>query len=264
MDVKYRKVKLFYIFSLFVITIGSPINQLTTIGNHRSDTDGELFVKRIVDGEKFSNKPSYLLFTAPYRLCKGGCNSTDNFVFAFPLYIGNKGKVTYQNMYRKDYKNVYSKNVNAPFRKKTKRKPITPCPTLKLEVTNNVHSEQIPENSNTLKATNMIVEMDETSILINFENTTSLSSITKTDSNTVITTESMITTTKHSKHSNTAYENTMCPKISSRNCKKRKPSTNEQTIYNDDVKINDYKVVKNDVNKILRNEEVYLNFYELS
>lgn len=70
------------------------------------------------------------MFTAPYRLCEGGCKSDmNNFVMAFPLFVGAKGKAAYKNSYKRDHWKIHSRKPNAPFREKPTRAPVTPCPT---------------------------------------------------------------------------------------------------------------------------------------
>ncbi|KAL0852240.1 hypothetical protein ABMA28_000458 [Loxostege sticticalis] len=78
---------------------------------------------------KITDRPEYLVFTAPYRLCKGGCPKDRNFVLSFPLYVGTRGRAAYQSTYHRDATKVHSNRPNAPFRKRTTRAPTTPCPT---------------------------------------------------------------------------------------------------------------------------------------
>ncbi|XP_031767444.1 uncharacterized protein LOC116413291 isoform X1 [Galleria mellonella] len=298
-----KQVNILYFFCSFaLITKGVSLNKPTAVGD-QGDTDGELYVKRIINGEKISDKPSYLLFTAPYRLCKGGCNTTDNFVFAFPLHIGKKGKETYRNLYSKDFKSIHSTKLNAPFRKKTTREPITPCPTLKIEVTNTISPVLIPEYASITTTPKIDVDDNVTTDFIknftkqkrerSFENTRSITntkidiglttitySVTTTmkpttenglqNSTTVtIATETKFDTnattnfvTNNTNHTNYNFDSTKCPKVSPRICNKRKKLNKFTPDYDDVVTGEDYKV--SDVNEILKENEDYLNSYELS
>lgn len=78
---------------------------------------------------EITDRPEYLVFTAPYRLCEGGCPKDRNFVLSFPLYVGTRGRAAYQSTYHRDATKVHSNRPNAPFRKRTTRAPTTPCPT---------------------------------------------------------------------------------------------------------------------------------------
>lgn len=85
---------------------------------------------------EITNRPGLLLFTAPYKLCEGGCkdSKSDNFVISFPLFIGKTGKKFYQDLYNRDFKNIHDEGSNAPFKKRTFKTPFTTsttvtCPT---------------------------------------------------------------------------------------------------------------------------------------
>lgn len=69
------------------------------------------------------------MFTAPYRLCEGGCKGENNFAMVFPLFIGKKGKIAYQSIYPRDYSTA--KNKNPPFKPLQTRLPYTTCSPFK-------------------------------------------------------------------------------------------------------------------------------------
>lgn len=65
-----------------------------------------------------------LMFTAPYKLCEGGCDQEQkNFVISFPLFIGKGAKEAYKKNYDRDYKKIHFLNKNAPFKFRTTRTP---------------------------------------------------------------------------------------------------------------------------------------------
>lgn len=79
---------------------------------------------------EISDNPGYLLFTAPYKLCEGGCEDKDNnFAMVFPIYVGQKGKDKYKELYERDYKNIHSTKPDSPFKKRPTKKLFTLCPS---------------------------------------------------------------------------------------------------------------------------------------
>ncbi|CAH2103783.1 unnamed protein product [Euphydryas editha] len=91
------------------------------------------FKKYIQSGHLFlepKDRPENLLFTAPFRICKGQCKTNvSNYFMQFPIYIGLKGnKKNYQNLYPRDHENIHSTRENAPFRKSSTRVPYILCP----------------------------------------------------------------------------------------------------------------------------------------
>ncbi|XP_063394017.1 uncharacterized protein LOC134679103 [Cydia fagiglandana] len=88
-------------------------------------TDGELYLKKLHNKENIASSPAYLLFTAPYKICEGGCNygNDTNFAMAFPLFIGNYRKRGYGEIYPND-----TRSPDETFRKtRSTRPPFTTC-----------------------------------------------------------------------------------------------------------------------------------------
>ncbi|XP_063633759.1 uncharacterized protein LOC134804580 isoform X2 [Cydia splendana] len=88
-------------------------------------TDGELYLKKLHNKENIASSPAYLLFTAPYRICEGGCNygNDTNFAMAFPLFIGNYRERAYREIYPND-----TRDPDETFRRtRSTRPPFTTC-----------------------------------------------------------------------------------------------------------------------------------------
>ncbi|KAG6457950.1 hypothetical protein O3G_MSEX010582 [Manduca sexta] len=130
--VKFVHLNIFIVFSSFpFILADTKQNNSTAVDIDLGLTDGEEFVKKIVRGDKVTPRPEYLIFTAPYRLCEGGCKDNSNFAMAFPLYIGMKGRQSYKSLYPRDFSKVHYMRPNAPFKRKTTKYPFTLCATNK-------------------------------------------------------------------------------------------------------------------------------------
>ncbi|CAH4038926.1 unnamed protein product [Pieris brassicae] len=63
-----------------------------------------------------------LFFTAPYKICAGGCKNEQNFHMIFPLYVGKSANKRYKEIYSRDYKKIYTGRSDVPFKKSTTRK----------------------------------------------------------------------------------------------------------------------------------------------
>lgn len=93
------------------------------------------------------------MFTAPYKLCDGGCNGSQNFGMAFPVYMGTQAKKRYKKMYSRDYMKMLLNSPNAPFRKKKTRTPTTPCVKVIMNIGYLAQSPQ-PEQNCTIPTDN--------------------------------------------------------------------------------------------------------------
>ncbi|CAK1554137.1 unnamed protein product [Leptosia nina] len=95
-----------------------------------------------------------LYFTAPYKICAGGCGSEEqNFHMVFPLYVGRVAKRKYTDKYSRDYKNIHSKKPDAPFKRSTTPKvwtlapectTVAEKPTTDKNISNEVHDVEPP------------------------------------------------------------------------------------------------------------------------
>ncbi|XP_075990960.1 uncharacterized protein LOC142986376 isoform X1 [Anticarsia gemmatalis] len=146
--------KIFTVFSLFPLIIGRGSgNRIASVGIDQNVADGNQFIKRIFHGSERSERPGILMFTAPYKLCEGGCTGSDveDLAMKFPLYIGKKGRTKYKEIYPRDHSIKHHNNTGAPFTKKLKNKPKAPCNLSVVVVTVTVHVTT-PETTTTTKA----------------------------------------------------------------------------------------------------------------
>lgn len=108
-------------------------------------------------------RPQYLLFTAPYKICEGGCsNNEDNFVMEFPLFIGKKGLAKYTDFYRRDHQTIHSGRPNAPIKKRPTKKLFTLCPSYKFTTSTIENSEPSSEALTTQDADTVTEESSTT------------------------------------------------------------------------------------------------------
>lgn len=85
--------------------------------------------KKIVLG--IAKSPAIIMFTAPYKLCEGGCNGTDegNIILQFPLFVGKRGRDAYKRIFHRDSEKLYSKDGGMPKKVETNgmKATTTPC-----------------------------------------------------------------------------------------------------------------------------------------
>ncbi|XP_046977530.1 uncharacterized protein LOC124543374 isoform X1 [Vanessa cardui] len=119
------------IFLLDYISIASTDSSKDILDEeNKNATNGEKFIQEVINGKKPTVRPESLIFTAPFKLCKGECESNvNNFVMLFPIHVGLKRSQTvYKSIYPRDNEKRFSSEDNAPFRKSTTRHPYTLCP----------------------------------------------------------------------------------------------------------------------------------------
>ncbi|XP_061705846.1 uncharacterized protein LOC133516856 [Cydia pomonella] len=131
--VSYNVIFIFTNMAFRFLVIRMALHYLFLLPGQGSDanfavdaTDGELYVKRLHNKENIAESPAYLLFTAPYKVCEGGCNygNDTNFAMAFPLFVGNYGRSAYKEMYpneQRDLNDLLSKT-------RSTKPPFVTCP----------------------------------------------------------------------------------------------------------------------------------------
>ncbi|KAF9804817.1 hypothetical protein SFRURICE_007720 [Spodoptera frugiperda] len=84
----------------------------------------------MVAGKRIAKSPAIIMFTAPYKLCEGGCNGTDegNIILQFPLFVGKRGRDAYKRIFHRDSEKLYSKDGGMPKKVKPNRMEATTTP----------------------------------------------------------------------------------------------------------------------------------------
>ncbi|KAF9417683.1 hypothetical protein HW555_005264 [Spodoptera exigua] len=150
----WLRISLTLIALSFCVAVGNVIRTEKVIeevnANLKDVANGDEIFKKIAAGESITKKPGIIMFTAPYKLCEGGCNGSDggNIMLQFPLFIGKRGRDAYKRIFYRDSDKLYSTVKGWPFKVKTKRmkaaKATTTTTTTEAPTTTTLPTPQCP------------------------------------------------------------------------------------------------------------------------